>query len=189
MPEAGADWGFTLIELLFVVGLLTVAAAAAVPQLQASVDTLRGRAAARYLAGRMMLARALAVRDGAAVALRFVDHDNGISFAVFQDGNRNGVRAADIDLGVDRLVEAPVRLGDLFPGTAIALVPGTPAAEAVTLGGSDLLSFTPSGTSTSGTIYIRGRDGTQWAVRVLGATARVRVLRYAPRSGEWVETL
>jgi hypothetical protein len=59
----------------------------------------------------------------------------------------------------------------------------------VQLGGSSLLSFTPSGTSTSGTIYILGRDGSQFAVRVLGVTGRVRLLRLDTASEEWVGSL
>jgi hypothetical protein len=51
----------------------------------------------------------------------------------------------------------------------------------VQLGRTNLLTFTPAGTATSGTIYIRDREGTQWAVRVLGATGRTRVLRYEPQ--------
>jgi hypothetical protein len=82
-----------------------------------------------------------------------------------------------------------VRLFELFPGVAIGVSPTTPTDDPIRLGGSDILSFTPSGTSSSGTIYIAGRDGTQWAVRVLGATARTRVLRYVPEGDTWVAPL
>lgn len=104
---------------------------------------------------------------------------------VFQDGNRNGVRARDIDLQIDRPIEPSVSLPELFPGVDIGLAPGLPG-EAVQLGGTSLLSFTPRGTATSGSVYVRGRDGTQWVVRVLGVTARARVLRFVPATGEWV---
>ena len=50
-----------------------------------------------------------------------------------------------------------------------------------------LMSFTPLGTASSGTLYLRGRDGSQYAVRVLGATGRTRVLRYEPVTRTWVE--
>ena len=43
--------------------------------------------------------------------------------------------------------------------------------------------------ATSGTIYLRGRDGSRVAVRVLGATGRTRVLRYVVPTGDWSETL
>ena len=184
-----AEWpGFTLIELLFTLALTTLVASFAVPQVLASMGALRGRAAARYLAGRMALARTQAVARGSAVALRFVEDKAGVSFSTFEDGNGNGVRVKDIDLRLDTLIEPPARLEDLFPGTAIALTSGTPAAAAIMLGGTDLLSFSPSGSSTSGTIHVRGPDGAQWAVRILGVTGRVRVLKYAPVAREWIET-
>jgi len=112
------------------------------------------------------------------VALRFAREPRGITFGAFIDGNRNGVRARDILAGLDRPVEAPVLLADIFPGVAIALSAGLGGDAALQLGGSDLLSFTPSGTATSGSVYIRGPDGSQFAVRVLGATGRARVLQY-----------
>jgi type II secretory pathway pseudopilin PulG len=166
--------------------LLCILMAIAIPQMLTGIDRSRGLAAARYLASRMALARAQAAGRSAIVALWFQQESRGVTFGVVQDGNRNGVRTKDIQLQIDRLIEAPVVLSDLFPGVDIGLAPQTPGANAVQLGGSNLLSFSPAGTSSSGTVYVRGRDGTQWAVRVLGATARARVLRYVPLTREWV---
>ena len=134
----------------------------------------------------MALARAQAVGRATTIALRFEQAPQGIRIAVFQDGNRNGVRARDIDLQIDRPIEGSVALSDLFPGVDIGLTPRMPGDAAVQLGGSNILSFTPHGTASSGSVYVRGRDGTQWMVRVLGVTARSRVLRYVPGTGEWV---
>jgi len=103
-----------------------------------------------------------------------------------EDGNGDGVRAVDITQQIDRVIEAPVYLADLFPGTAIGLAPGVQVASAVALGGTMILSFTANGTATSGSVYIVGRDQTQWAVRVLGVTARARVLRFERSTGAWV---
>ena len=175
-----------MLEILFVSASLCVLMAIAIPQMLTTVDRSRGFAAARYLASRMALARAQAVSRSATVALRFEDVERGVSFGIIQDGNRNGVRTRDIEVQIDRLIEAPVVLADLFPGVDIGLAPQTPGADGVQLGGTNILSFTPHGTATSGTVYVRGRDGTQWAVRVLGATARSRVLRYVPATREWV---
>ena len=58
------------------------------------------------------------------------------------------------------------------------------ALEPVTADGV-LFSFTPLGTSSSGTFYLTARDGSRFAVRVLGATGRARLLHYVPASGEW----
>jgi hypothetical protein len=51
---------------------------------------------------------------------------------------------------------------------------------------SGLAGCACAGPTTSGSVYVLGRDGTQWAVRVLGVTGRVRLLRYVPSTGGWV---
>lgn len=136
----------------------------------------------------MALARAQAVTRSATVALRFQVNGERITFTVFIDGNRNGVRTRDIRALIDKPLEGPVSLSDLFPGVAIGLSTGSTPDDPLRLGASDLLSFTPLGTATSGTVYVRGRDGSQYAVRVLGVTGRTRVLRYVPASRDWVDS-
>ncbi len=185
-PIARGPLGFSVLDLLFASTAVCVVCAIAIPQTLSTIERSRGLAAARYLAMRMTLARAQAVSRSTTIALRFVEGSQGISVSVFQDGNRNGVRAQDIALQIDRPIDAAVLLSDLFPGVEIGLTPQTPGTDPVQLGGSNILSFTPRGTATSGSVYVRGRDGTQWVVRVLGATARSRVLRFVPTSGEWV---
>ena len=171
---------------MFAAATLCVLMAAALPQTMSTVNRSRGLAAARYLAARMALARAQAVGRSTTVALYLREEPNGISIRTIQDGNRNGVRTRDIDLQIDRTTEEAVTLSALFPGVEIGLTPQVPVDDAVQLGGTDILSFTPHGTATSGSVYVRGRDGTQWVVRILGVTARSRVLRYVPATREWV---
>lgn len=170
-----------------VAGLILVLTATAIPSLLGTVDRSRGYAAARYLAGRLTLVRTQAVNRGVTVALVFQRDRRGISYRAYRDGNRNGVLTRDIRRGIDAPIEEVVRLGALFPGVEFGTTPSVPLDDPIRLGGSDILSFTPSGTATSGTLYLRGRDGTQWAVRILGATARTRVLRYRREGDEWVE--
>jgi prepilin-type N-terminal cleavage/methylation domain-containing protein len=178
--------GFTLLESVFVLTLSGVLMAIAVPLLLTSVDRSRGLAAARYLGARMALARSNAVRRSTVIALYFEAGPRGTTFSLVQDGNGNGVRTRDIQASIDRVLEAPMLISDLFPGVEIGLVPHAPAPEAVQLSGTSILSFTPLGTATSGSIYLRGKDGTQWAVRILGVTARTRVLRFDPATQAWV---
>ena len=147
---------------------------------------MHAASATRFLASRMAVARAQAVMRSAHVALRFEAQSSGIVFRMFLDGNHNGVRAADITSGVDTPLESAVRLGDLFQGVAIA-VTGAAGTDPVRLGASNLLSFTPLGTSTSGSIFVRGRDGSQFAIRILGVTGRTRIERFLVRSNSWVE--
>ena len=176
------------MDVLFVVSLLAIVSAIVVPQSLTAVDRIRAGAAARYLASRMATARAQAVMRSAHVAMRFEEGPSGISFRMFADGNGNGVRTADIGANVDRPLDTPALLSDHFPGVAIA-VSGSAGTEAVRLGPTDLLSFTPLGTATAGSIYVRGRDGSQFAVRVLGTTGRTRIQRYIERTRTWSDTL
>jgi len=120
------------------------------------------------------------------VALYFQPGPLGMSFSMVEDGNGNGVRASEIALGMDPVVEGAVLLSSLYPGARIARGPGMPAGPPVQLGGSQILSFTMRGTSTSGSVYVLGPDGTQWVVRVLGVTARAQVLRRVRQTGAWV---
>jgi hypothetical protein len=133
------------------------------------------------------LARAQAVGRAATVALRFQRDATGIRLSVVVDGNLNGVLAREIDSGTDGPIQAPVRLEQLFPGVVIGM-PAESDDDPVQLGGSEILSFTPAGTATSGTVYLRSRDGSRFAVRVFGVTARVRLLRLDQSSGDWVES-
>ena len=182
----GRTDGYTLVEVMFVAGLIAVIVATAVPQISVGVERARTRAAARYLAAQMIFARTQAVGRSATVALRFQGDVRGATLTAFLDGNRNGVRTRDIESGVDRQIQPPARLEQLFPGVTIG-APSDSVEAPVQLGGTELLSFTPGGTSTSGTIQLRGRDGSRFAVRVFGVTGRVRVLRFDDRSSGWME--
>jgi hypothetical protein len=168
------------------VGIVAVVGSLAVGYVLAAVEHSRGYAAARFLAGRFGLARAQAVGRGTAVGFRFDQEEGGFTFSLFQDGNRNGIRAADIQAGIDRRIEPPLSLFEQFAGVDVGIAPGVPVPNPIQLGGANILTFTPVGTATSGTVYVRDRAGSQWAVRVLGATGRTRVLRYERATGAWV---
>lgn len=178
--------GFTLIEVLFTIGLTAVLCGVAAPSILRGIDRWRGIAAVRYLATRMTLARMQAATWGAAVALRFEHTTDGLTFGIYRDGNGNGVLTADIQRGIDRLIDPSVRLSEQFPGVDIGLAQGARVDDPLHIGRTAILTFSPLGTATSGTIYVLGGDGTQWGVRVLGVTGRTRVLQYRQDRDEWV---
>ena len=169
--------------------LVMLACAIVVPELLGSVSRARGLAAARFLAIKAAQARTHAVARSTTVALVFVDEPTGISFRTYEDGNRNGVRAADISTQIDRPIDDRVRLFEQFPGVVIGVSARTPFDDPLMLGPSNMLSFSAAGTSSSGSVLVSSQDGTQWAVRVLGATGRTRVLRYDANMDDWVEAL
>jgi hypothetical protein len=53
------------------------------------------------------------------------------------------------------------------------------------VGRSSLISFSPLGTGTSGTLYLAADEGPQMALRIFGATGRMRVLRFEEPTGQW----
>ena len=171
--------------MMFVTAAVGVLAAAVVPQLNATIEHTRTISAARYLAARLAFARAQAVARSANVALLLTVAGDTATVAMYVDENGNGVRTRDIAAGIDRSMAAPVSLANVFPHVVLSLNdPANPTATT-----SALMSFTPLGTASSGTLYLRGRDGSQYAVRVLGATGRTRVLRYTAATRAWVEVL
>lgn len=185
---------FTFIELLFVVGLAATIGAAALPQMLTSVDDVRAGAAARYVSSRLQQVRMEAVARGRSVGVRFVRSASGYSVAVYVDGNRDGVRSRDIQDGTDWPLRPAERLPDRFPGVDFGALPGLPAvdpsstppgSDPIRLGSSDIVSFSALGTSTTGSLYVRGRHDAQYVVRVFGETGKTRTLKFNPRSGEW----
>jgi hypothetical protein len=148
-----------LVELLFVTTMVALLAGMSVPFLAAGLDRSRTQAAARYLASRFALARMEAVKRSAHVGIQFGDPRTGYAFAVYVDGNRNGVLTRDIERQVDRPLGRSERLGDSFPGVTIGVLPGVGiASDPVHIGASRLMSFTPLGTATSGD-GVRPRTG------------------------------
>jgi Tfp pilus assembly protein FimT len=174
------------LDILFALSFMAILSAVAVPQSVTAIDRIRASAGARYLASRMALARTQAVMRSTHVALRFDEESSGVTFRTFTDGNGNGVRTVDIAAGIDSPLDTSVLLADQFPGVEIA-VSGSAGTDPVRLGTTNLLSFTPLGTATAGSIYVRGRDGSQFAVRILGTTGRTRLQKYIERTTAWVD--
>lgn len=189
------DRGATLAETLVATGIVVVAVGISVPFVTTGRHEQHVMNAARHVAGRIVLARAGAARRGATIGIRFTRNGERVALRSYVDGNGNGVRAVDIGNGIDTPIETETSLGDRFGGVRFELSPAAPAigsstpagagADPVNLGGSDILSLTPLGTATSGTLYLRSREGHQAAVRVLGATARVQVFHFDFQTGRW----
>jgi hypothetical protein len=186
--------GYSLIELVFAAGTIATLGSMAVLQVRASLNDFRTAGAARYISARLQRARMAAVVRSADVGLQVTQTPGGYSYAVYVDGNRNGVRTAEIQNGTDRPVLAPERLVDQFPGVDFGALPGLPSvdpggtppgSDPVRLGSSNLATFTAAGTSSSGSLYIRGRGNTQYVIRIYGQTGKTRVLKFDLRRKLW----
>jgi type II secretory pathway pseudopilin PulG len=189
-----APTGYTIVELLFVLGTAATLAGVAVPQALAGLDDFRTANAARYIAARLQRARMDAVMRSADVALQVTAASGGYVYAVYLDGNRNGVRSLDIQRGIDKQLVPPERLPDQFTGIEFGAMPGLPAvdpggtapgSDPIRLGSANVATFSAAGTSSSGSLYIRGRRNAQYVVRIYGQTGKTRVLKFDIRSRQW----
>jgi prepilin-type N-terminal cleavage/methylation domain-containing protein len=184
--------GLTLIELVFATAVVVVLAGMSIPVTDAALDELHTAAAARYVAGRVLSARMEALKRAQCVGLKFAPDGADYVFASFLDGNGNGIRTSEIQSGIDPPLAREERLVDRFPTVHFGLRPGTPDADGVRsasidgvrIGSARILTTGPDGTATSGTLYLQGRRA-QYAVRILGATARTRVLKFETGAGVW----
>jgi prepilin-type N-terminal cleavage/methylation domain-containing protein len=186
--------GYSLLEILMAITIMVIVGGAAIPLAHHSVDRSRAAGAARYMAGRMALTRFEAVRRSACVAIRFTEEADGYRMQVFVDGNRNGVMTADIAAGIDRPITSGEQLDYHFSGIGFRIQPDVTGidpgpfntGDPIQIGSSTLLSFSPTGSSTSGTLFISSVRGNQFAVRLLGATGRTRILEFSFGARQWV---
>jgi prepilin-type N-terminal cleavage/methylation domain-containing protein len=186
--------GYTAVELLIVATIVLMLAALAVPVTTAAIDSSRVRQAASFAASRVRYTRQRAVFGNRTFAMVFDQVGSRWVFLVCSDGNFNGLRRLEIVSGLDQCVEGPHDIETMFRGTKVAADPAIrgPAGEAgssdaVRFGSSDMLSCSIGGTCTAGSLYLQSPNGTQYAVRVFGATGRTRVLRYDRAAGRWVD--
>jgi type II secretory pathway pseudopilin PulG len=196
-PQGGSvrsQRGASLIDLILVCALIGVLSAVAVPSLHASRERDAVVMAARHLASKLTWLRIEALRRNRTVALRFDPDDLGL-LAAFVDDDGDGVSEQDIDRSVDQRVEGDTHLSHFFGDVALRVATAMPSpdgasviaagSDPVRIGNTNLLSFSPVGTATSGTVYLAGRHGTQVCVRMYGATGRIRVLRFDRGSNTW----
>jgi type II secretory pathway pseudopilin PulG len=185
---------YSLVELLVVVALALLICGAGMPALLAARDDARADGAVDFLVGELRQARMEALRRNAQVAVRFEPVEADYRLVLYVDGNGNGVRSADIAAGADRLLRTRGFLADQFPGARFGIdgdavdLDGVPSVEnpsPVRFGTSRMVSFSPTGTSSSGSVYVVGRGRRQLAVRVLGGTGRVRSFLYNFGARTW----
>ena len=192
---SGRDAGVTLIELVVALTIVGMLAGLSAPLVAHAIDEGKARHAAGFLASRLRLARQRAVTTSASVGLVF-DHVGGAwTFRVCEDRNDNGIRRSEIDAGIDRCPEGPYWPETMFAGVRVAVDASLPgpdgdggSADPVRFGASDIARFSPLGSCTSGSVYLRSARDAQYAVRVAGVTGRARILRFDPVGSTWRES-
>jgi type II secretory pathway pseudopilin PulG len=190
--------GTTLLEAAVYILLASLVAAAVLPALANARASALAAAGARQLAVSLHALRWKAVAQGRAHGFHFTRDATGWCWYEVRDGNGNGLRTDEIADGTDPTLSGPQRLEHAAAGVVLGFpdagpVPRIPPADGwiddlddpVRIGGAKLLSFSPLGSSSTGTLYVTDGRLRLYAIVVYGRTARIRVWRYLVTRGRW----
>ena len=193
-----ASRGYTLAELLAVLAIVAMAVAVTLPAAAMLRDAGRAAAGARTMATLLSAQRWKSVSQHQVRGLQFRKSGSVWSWREVKDGNGNGLRTAEITRGVDPVVSSDetmehlvehVTLGFPHSGTFPEAPPGTQTLRAgddpVRFGRSTLVSFSPMGAASSGTLYVTDGQSALYAVVLFGPSSRLRVWRWVPEARRW----
>jgi type II secretory pathway pseudopilin PulG len=188
--------GYTLVDTIVAAALCSIMGATAVPLIGGTLDRERTIIGAQFVTGQLQRARLEALKRGRTVAVRLEVVAERTSLQLFVDGDGDGVRQSDVDLGIDAALTPLEYLDDRSRGISLRVNQaitdaggGTDqierGADPLRIGNTALLAFSPLGSATSGTLYVAGHRGPQMAIRVFGGTGRVRLMTYYPQARQW----
>ena len=190
--------GRSLVELLAALVVLGLLVAISVPTAAEMLAEARAAAGARSVAATLQAMRWKAVSSHRSHGLFFSRDAQGWHWFVVRDGNGNGLRTAEVRAGTDPVLSGPHRLEQRTEGfylgfPAVASIPAIPPRsgsianldDPVKFGRSNLISFSPLGTASSGTLYLTDGRHAVRAVVLFGPSARIRVWRFDTRERRW----
>jgi prepilin-type N-terminal cleavage/methylation domain-containing protein len=188
--------GMTLPEAMVTVAILGMLVAIVLPALDRMIRRAALRSAALTVFEKLRItqedARLLATERG----VKFDQVDGEWRYAVYEDGNGDGVRNKDIASGKDILIEGPRPIFPPKTFARIGLVPAIPdpdtgkpmsvGASAVQFNSSTICSFAVTGDGTPGSIYFtNGREDEAAMVRSSGNGGALRILYYGLDGVGW----
>jgi hypothetical protein len=183
-----------MMELLLVLAIssaLLILTAASAFSLQSAISI---RSAASQTAAAFWRARSYAITTGRYAGLKFRKNGDRYEWALYGDGNGNGIRNAEITSGIDP------PLGVHFPWTRNDVMPGirpgapdpsdprrtlTPTTDPIRFGISDICSFSPVGESSPGSVYLWDGRNRMAVVRIYGRSAKVGFLYWRIGEAAW----
>jgi Tfp pilus assembly protein FimT len=186
--------GYSSAEMLTVVAIIGMFLLVTLPAF-GNINRRRAlRVATLELRSVFAVARSRAVATGRNVGLKFTSLAGTWHFAVYADGDGDGVRNDDINKGVDRRLSRPRPVFPASSAVKIGLLshavrdpdgdPLPPSKGPVAFNRTTICSFSPLGEATAGSIYITDRREL-WCVRVHGA-GTLRVARYDAAKKRWL---
>ena len=199
MRGGRGEAGLSLVEASLALALLALLVLASAPLCAATLSRARVAAAAMDVAGSFARLRAQAIAEHRRVGLRFTTTAGPPTYAVYADGDGDGVRSDDIASGRDPLLEAARDLPSRYEGidfrlldVAVPEVPPQsgaipPGSDPIRFGSSGIVTFTPWGTATGGTVFVSDGRDTVCAVVLYGKTGRIRTYRLDRSLGRWID--
>jgi Tfp pilus assembly protein FimT len=191
----GETRGAALIDIIVSISVCVLMASIAVPVIGGTLERERTIIGAEYLAGQLQRARLDSLKRARSVAVRLQVIGDRTEMRLFVDANGNGVRQSDIDHGIDLPLSPAEWLDDQARDVSLRInqeitdVAGSsnlsPGDDPLRIGHTSILAFSPLGSATGGTLYVAAHRGPQMAIRVFGATGRVRVLMFDARTAQW----
>lgn len=178
---------------LALVGLM---AGLALPALRSLLERRALDGAATAMAGAVARTRHEAIARGTYAGLVFQRDALGDRWSIHVDGGKPGISSVEIQSGIDRRIHGPVPFGGTHMGgvrLGIPLAPAIPAVppskgvlpaggDPVRFGSGDIVSFSPIGESSSGSLYLTDGKGGLRAIVVYGRSGRIRVWSWSDKS-------
>src|SRR5438132_6294734 len=147
--------GFTVIEIIAVIVIIGIVIACSVPAFAAYRRHTSLVAQADQMRSIFRAVRSRAITHNANAGVKFALRGQRWTYALYDDGNANGIRTADINSGIDRCYASPSVVMPEFPFATIGVLPVTirdpdgdplaPTASPVQFGTSSICSFSSTG--------------------------------------------
>jgi type II secretion system protein H len=190
--------GVSLIEMIVIIAILATLTTISTAAMTSILRRKDLRATAARIQSVLQMTDAEGQTQGAYRGVRFTQAGQQWNYAVYQDGNDNGVTTADIAAGIDRMIQPP---RPLLPTGSIAIVgfppagvpdpdsgaPMPPGSRPIRFGRANLCSFSENGTCTPGTVYLTDGVARAAAIRCSGASGRIHILYYGFDGPRWSE--
>ncbi|MFH0844695.1 MAG: GspH/FimT family pseudopilin [Pseudomonadota bacterium] len=162
--------GFTLMEMIVVMAIVAVMILIAVPSFLSISSRGQLKSAARDIISNMQYTRIQAIKKSATWAVQFDVADS--RYRLLSDDG-----ADDTWNTGDDTVYKTVNLSD-YPGVSYGsghgVYPGGSSVDNGVTFSADRVTFKSNGTSESGTVYIKNREGDTFAITSLSATGRIK---------------
>jgi hypothetical protein len=192
--------GTTFLELIVVLGLIGLFVVVTTANLNATQRRIDFDQFAEEIFSSLQKCRWKAFQQRCYTGVFVEKVRSGYEFSFFTDGNGNGIRTVDIADGKDISLYRPIRVyrasGDMEAAILKAGVPEIPpkkgvlngAGSPIKFGNTKIISFSPNGQSSSGTLYLSCHSQKQmYAIVLYGPTARMSMWKYSNQKWHMVE--